>query len=83
MPISILRRLSIRRYKGINDLQWKPSSTLNMIIGGGDSGKSTLLDAVGLLFHPSNSKNLTGSDYYNRNIADGFEIETYWGQGLT
>ena len=75
MPKAVLRRLSIAKYKGIHSLVWKPRDKLNLVIGGGDSGKSTLLDAIGLLFHPSNSKNLIGSDYYNRKIEEGFEIE--------
>lgn len=75
MSKAIVLCLLISSYKGTRYLVWKPSDKLNLIIGGGDIGKSTLLDAIGLLFHPSNSKSLSGSDYYNRNITDGFEIE--------
>ena len=75
MSSVVLHRIVVKRYKCLADLSWLPSTSTNLIIGGGDHGKSTLLDAVGLLFHPSNSKNLTSTDYYNKNVDDGFEIK--------
>ena len=46
---AIIRKLSIRRYRGLESLDWRPSPTMNLILGGGDVGKTTILDAVGLL----------------------------------
>lgn len=54
-----IRKLSLTKYRGFENLVWNPSSGLNFIIGGGDSGKTTLLEAIGLLFHPGNSLALT------------------------
>jgi len=68
-------RLEIRRYRKLNHLTWTPAAGLNVILGGGDVGKSTVLDAVGLLLSPSNPATLAETDYYQRGIDGGFEIE--------
>ncbi len=52
---SQIRRLNIQRFRGIELLTWKPSEGLNIILGGGDVGKSTILDAIGLLLYPTNT----------------------------
>ncbi|HEY5339190.1 MAG TPA: AAA family ATPase [Rhizomicrobium sp.] len=70
-----IRRLSIERFRGIKSLTWYPESSVNIILGGGDVGKTTLLDAVALLFSPVNSISLSDTDYHARNIAAGFAIE--------
>ena len=70
-----IRQLTLTHYRGFENLTWNPALGLNLIIGGGDCGKTTLLEAVGLLFHPSNSLALTEADYFKRNTEEGFEIE--------
>ena len=70
-----LLRLTIERFRGIESLSWKPAAGLNIILGGGDVGKTTILDAVGLLFHPTNTYPLSGADYWQRKIDLEFVIE--------
>lgn len=41
-----VRRVSIQNFRGIASLDWRPGSPFCCLIGAGDSGKSTLLDAV-------------------------------------
>jgi putative ATP-dependent endonuclease of OLD family len=48
---------------------------MNLLIGGGDSGKSTLLHAIALLFSPTNAAQVFETDYYNRSLELGFSIE--------
>lgn len=72
---STLLRLDIRRYRGIETLAWHPGSGVNLILGGGDVGKSTILAAIELLLLPSNAVSLSDSDYYGGRLDDGFEIE--------
>jgi putative ATP-dependent endonuclease of OLD family len=70
-----IKRLCISRFRGISTLEWCPSNGINVLIGGGDSGKSTLLHAISLLFSPTNSVQVLETDYLNRVSADGFSIE--------
>ncbi len=70
-----IRRLSIARFRGIGALTWWPSPGVNVVLGGGDVGETTIADAIGLLLSPVNSSNFADADYFCRRIEDGFEIE--------
>ncbi len=74
MPSSILR-LHIQRFRGIEDLTWHPGIGVNVILGGGNVGKSTVLDAIALLMHPTNSHPISDADYWRRQVAAEFMIE--------
>lgn len=67
--------LAIRRFRGIEVLDWRPNAGINVVIGGGDSGKSTVLHAIALLFSPTNAVQVLETDYFNRWTGDGFSIE--------
>jgi putative ATP-dependent endonuclease of OLD family len=68
-------RLSIERFRGIKTLSWSPAPGVNVILGGGDVGKTTVLDAISFLLSPVNSSALSDTDYHARNIEAGFTIE--------
>lgn len=68
-------RLDIRGYRGLKQLTWRPAAGLNVVLGGGDVGKSTILDAIGLLLSPSNPTTLAETDFFQRDVDAGFEIE--------
>ncbi|MCY1640690.1 ATP-dependent nuclease [Methylorubrum sp. SL192] len=70
-----IKRLSIERYRGLDKLTWYPGANVNLIIGGGDVGKTTILDAISLLFSPISSTTISDVDYRNRETENGFEIE--------
>ena len=67
--------LSIERFRGVKKLAWHPAKGVNVILGGGDVGKTTVLDAIGLLLSPTNTTSLSDSDYHARDIDAGFVIE--------
>lgn len=67
--------LVIERFRGIQTLSWQPAKGLNVILGGGDVGKTTILEAIALLLSPSNPTVIPDTDYYGRNNEPGFLIE--------
>lgn len=71
----IIRRLSITRFRGISALTWWPAEGVNVILGGGDVGKTTILDAIDLVLSPVNPSILSDTDYFGRSIESCFEIE--------
>lgn len=73
-----IRELIIKRYRGIEELQWAPTPKANIILGGGDAGKSTVLDAVALLLSPTNSVVLSEADYWHKETDDGFLIRGFF-----
>jgi AAA domain len=70
-----IHRLAIDRFRGIETFSWHPAAGVNLILGGGDVGKTTILDAIAFLLSPTNSGNLSDTDYYLRRISDEFVIE--------
>lgn len=70
-----IKQLHIKRFRGIADLKWNPHLGMNIILGGGDCGKSTILEALGLLFSTSNAFSLTEYDFWNKKSENGFSIE--------
>ncbi|AMC35281.1 ATP-dependent nuclease [Janthinobacterium sp. B9-8] len=68
-------RLHMERFRGFESLTWHPAPGMNIILGGGNVGKSTLLEAIALLLHPTNSFILSDSDYWQRKVEEEFCIE--------
>jgi putative ATP-dependent endonuclease of OLD family len=75
MNASAIYRLNIERFRAVKNLSWHLSKHVNVILGGGDVGKTTILDAIGLLLSPTNQTTLADTDYYGRDIDAGFVIE--------
>ncbi len=70
-----IRRLTIERFRGVEKLVWKPAPGMNIILGGGDVGKTTVLEAIALLLSPSNTAAVSESDYWQRDTTQEFAIE--------
>jgi putative ATP-dependent endonuclease of OLD family len=75
MSAPIIYRLAIERFRCITSFSWRPAKGVNLILGGGDAGKTTILDAIALLLSPTNPTTLADTDYHARNIDAGFVIE--------
>jgi putative ATP-dependent endonuclease of the OLD family len=74
MPVEI-KCLRIERFRGIDTLTWRPDPRTNVLLGGGNVGKTTILDAIGLLLSPSTSYTLVDADYLNRDVEREFSVE--------
>ncbi|MHB8698684.1 MAG: ATP-dependent nuclease [Sulfuricaulis sp.] len=72
---SRIHRLKVECFRGIESLTWHPGSSINIILGGGDVGKTTILDAIALLLNPTNTYALTDADYRCRDVNAEFVIE--------
>lgn len=71
----LIRFLNIERFRGIKALPWHPAPGVNVILGGGDVGKTTILDAIALLLAPTNTTAVSDTDYFGRDVDAGFLIE--------
>ena len=72
---SIIHRLKIERFRGIESLTWYPCPGINVILGGGNVGKTTILEVIALLLSPTNSYSMSDNDYWLRRVEDEFLIE--------
>jgi putative ATP-dependent endonuclease of the OLD family len=76
-----VRMLTIRRFRGIEELTFFPTSR-NVLVGPNNAGKSTVLEALDLALHPGVGRPRavpTEVDYYDRDPGPGFEIEVVVG----
>ncbi len=69
-----IRQLIIKNFRSINHLEWWPRPGLNCLIGPGDSGKSTVLDAIDLVLCARRSVTFTDGDFYRGDFAQPIEI---------
>jgi|GEM_PF-2110721 len=76
-----LRRVSITRFRGIENLVLHPGR-FTVLIGPNNSAKTTILEALDLLLHHGIGRprlSPTELDYYGRDTADAFRIEAVLG----
>ena len=67
----MLRRLRIEHFRGIESANWAIHQRLISLVGAGDSTKTTLLDAIGLVLSPNYSPQFTDADF-----GDAFLVDT-------
>lgn len=60
-----IRKIEISHFRGIKNLIWTPSPGVNCLIGPGDSGKSTILDAIDFCLGARRNIQFTDADFYN------------------
>ncbi|MDQ0589889.1 ATP-dependent nuclease [Variovorax paradoxus] len=63
-----IRRLEIQNFRSIQSLNWAPSAGVNCLIGPGDSGKSTILDAIDLCLGARRTSALGDMDFFAMNV---------------
>jgi putative ATP-dependent endonuclease of OLD family len=67
--MSVIRHLEINNFRAIKQLSWNPNPGLNCLIGPGDSGKSTILDAIDLVLGARRSYPFSDADFYQLNTS--------------
>jgi hypothetical protein len=73
--MSAIRKLQVSNFRGIGNAEWRPNSGINGLIGPGDNGKSTLLDAIDLVLVPRRTASFTDSDFYQVDTTNPIVIE--------
>ena len=64
-----IRHVHIQRYRGIRETEWSPNPGINAIIGAGDTGKSTLLDAIEMTLAPRRNITFSDADFFNLDVS--------------
>ena len=74
-----IRKLEIKNFRSIFELQWSPTLWVNCLIGPGDSGKSTILDAIDWCIGSRRTITVTDADFNIMNIQNEIVIEVTLG----
>lgn len=67
--------MTVSNFRGIKTLTWRPKGNLTCLIGPGDSTKTTILDALGLLLTTRTSVGLCDADFYDGKVETPISIE--------
>lgn len=70
-----LHHLKIQNFRGLQNFEHIFRDGITCIVGRGDSGKSTILDAIGLVFSSSWSVHLNDSDFFLSDTSKPIIIE--------
>ena len=62
-----IRKIEIRHFRGIEGLDWCPAEGVNCLIGPGDSGKSSILDAIDICLGARRHYQFSDADFHNIN----------------
>ena len=69
-----IRKIEIANFRCIQTLTWCPAPGINCLIGPGDSGKSTVLDAIDLCLGARRNVQFSDSDFFNLDISNSISI---------
>ncbi|HGY2797942.1 AAA family ATPase [Pseudocitrobacter cyperus] len=67
-------KVEIQNFRTIRLLNWQPSPGLNCLIGPGDSGKTTILDAIDLCLGARRNISFTDTDFYGLDVTQPISI---------
>ncbi|MGY4230399.1 putative ATP-dependent endonuclease of OLD family [Bradyrhizobium sp. USDA 4503] len=73
--MAVIRHIKIGRFRSIFELDWYPAPGINCLVGPGDSGKSTILDAIDYCLNPRRYLQFFESDFHQLNSADSIVID--------
>ena len=75
-----IRKIEIDHFRGIQRLEWYPSAGLNCLIGPGDSGKSTILDAIDCCIGARRNLAFTDADFHMLDVDTPITITATLGE---
>ncbi len=75
-----IRHLAIRNFRSIKALDWTPAPGINCLIGPGDSGKSTILDAIDLCLGARRSISFGDMDFFDLDVSEPIRIAVTLGE---
>ena len=73
-------KIHIKHFRSIKELIWLPSHDINCLIGPGDSGKSSLLDAIDYCVGARRNISFSDADFFGLNIDEPVSISTTLGE---
>ena len=69
-----IAKIEVSNFRGIRELTWVPNSGMNCLIGPGDSGKSTVLQAVDWCIGSRRSLPLSDADFHGADVAHPIRV---------
>jgi putative ATP-dependent endonuclease of OLD family len=78
--MSRIRKLEVSNFRCLREFSWTPDPGINCIVGPGDSGKSTILDAIDLCMGLRRGVQLSDADFFQLSIDEPIRIALTLGE---
>lgn len=78
--MSRIRKVEVRHFRCIRELEWLPATGINCLIGPGDSGKSSILDAVDLCIGARRSIQINDADFHRLDVNTPISVSVTLGE---
>jgi putative ATP-dependent endonuclease of the OLD family len=78
--VTLIRSIDISNFRSIRKLTWLPSVGINCLVGPGDSGKSSILDAIDLCLGARRFATFTDTDFHGLDVSQPIQISITLGQ---
>ena len=75
-----IRKIEIEHFRCIQNLVWIPNAGINCLVGHGDSGKSTVLDAIDLCLGARRNVQFVDTDFYKLDVSKPIQISITIGE---
>jgi len=72
--MAAIRQVEVSNFRGVREAIWAPLPGLNAIIGAGDTGKSTLLDAIELALAPRRNLAFSDADFWQLDVTKQIDL---------
>jgi putative ATP-dependent endonuclease of the OLD family len=69
-----IRKVEIRNFRSVRSLDWCPVGGVNCLIGPGDSGKSTILDAIDFCLGARRNLAIADTDFFGLDVTQNISI---------
>jgi putative AbiEii toxin of type IV toxin-antitoxin system len=75
-----IRKIEITHFRGIRQLEWYPSGGINCLIGPGDSGKSSILDAIDFCIGARRNVQFSDADFHKLDVETPITVALTLGE---
>lgn len=75
-----IRHILVENFRSIKNFEWFPSAGVNCLVGAGDSGKSTILDAVDCCLGARRSMPFNDADFFELDVSKPLRISITLGE---
>lgn len=75
-----IRHISIQNFRCIQKLEWHPTGGVNCLIGPGDSGKTSILDAIDYCLGARRTVQINDADFYGLDVEQPISISITIGE---
>ena len=75
-----IRHILIENFRTIKNFEWFPSPGVNCLVGAGDSGKSTILDAIDCCLGARKSIPFNDADFFEMDVSKLLKISVTLGE---